>query len=949
MTFLRWGLVLTFLVTHLIGPWDQKANAVQNGSTKDELGKRVLDFRTIDRTTGSPLADVTLEIQIHGQDRQNQKLWKEKTSAQGQCKIQLPDFQIRALRIYPQKEGFVPLRIFWSGDPTPPDIPQTFTVAIEPGRTIGGTVQNEQDQPIQDVTVSIFYMKDDPKAAENARVNIDLVKVRTDIAGQWTFNRMPAKIDKNELRIFLTHPDYLSDNLRPGYIPMPITRQPSIESLRDLSGVMVMKEGLEVSGMVTDTRGKPIAGAKIYDIEDYWWRSTKPVAETDAQGRFRSNANPGTATWTVQAAGYAPDLRVVTIKAGMQSLEFRLEPGQTIEGKVTDQAGQPIEDARISAEEWRNNRRRLHLEAKTDANGTFKIADAPSDGITFDIGKEGYMMLEKYPMQPGKGNYTITLRPTLKVRGSVLDAQTGQPISKFTVTNGFDYEDGRAPQWEKYSVRTFTGGQYEMEYRQEIFTYRLRIDAEGYQSAISGRIRPEEISQSTIVCDFKLDKATPLEGIVLSPDGTPLSGADVVIATNWLHITNGKIDSRSSEQNLVHCTDSSGRFPFKTPIGPYAIVVLSTQGYAKVMPDEFTASRTITLSPWGCIEGTLRIGAQPGIDKFIVFLPKTRRQQEYPRIYFEYEAQTDKNGHFTFPQLPSGEGTVARAIPIDAHTRRYSYHIGVDVKSGQTTRVQVGGTGRPVIGKVIIPDLIENVFDWQHTDGSLRVSSSIHPPYKILAVLCDKDGSFRVDDVPAGDYCLYMHAYAPPPNTRSPRGELIGVLTHPFTIPEMPGGRSDEPLDLGELEFEVLGKTALMPSLVGKPLPDMNDIKIDFARAQAQGEMLLVCLFDMNQRPSRHRMIQLTKQAEQLKNKDLTVIAVQASKIEQEALNQWVKEYNVPFPVGMVQDNAEKFRFAWGVKSLPWLILTDRTHIVCAEGFSLGELDDKVSLLGDKQ
>jgi hypothetical protein len=69
---------------------------------------------------------------------------------------------------------------------------------------------------------------------------------------------------------------------------------------------------------------------------------------------------------------------------------------------------------------------------------------------------------------------------------------------------------------------------------------------------------------------------------------------------------------------------------------------------------------------------------------------------------------------------------------------------------------------------------------------------------------------------------------------------------------------------------------------------------------------------------------------------------VQASKTEQEALNQWVKKNNVPFSVGIVQGDVEKARFNWGVKSLPWLILADSKHIVRAEGFGLDELEKKI-------
>jgi len=44
----------------------------------------------------------------------------------------------------------------------------------------------------------------------------------------------------------------------------------------------------------------------------------------------------------------------------------------------------------------------------------------------------------------------------------------------------------------------------------------------------------------------------------------------------------------------------------------------------------------------------------------------------------------------------------------------------------------------------------------------------------------------------------------------------------------------------------------------------------------------------------------------------------------------------------MVQGDEEEFHFAWGIRSLPWLILTDSEHIVQLEGFAAEELNNKV-------
>jgi len=142
-----------------------------------------------------------------------------------------------------------------------------------------------------------------------------------------------------------------------------------------------------------------------------------------------------------------------------------------------------------------------------------------------------------------------------------------------------------------------------------------------------------------------------------------------------------------------------------------------------------------------------------------------------------------------------------------------------------------------------------------------------------------------------------------------------------------------------------VGYVVGMPSvrLTGKPLPDMKQFAVGSDPNQTTGKMVLVCFFDMNQRPSRNCVTELAKQAEQLKQKGVTVVAVQASKVDQSELDEWVKKSNIPFPVGMIQGDEEKTRSNWGVKALPWLILTDKKHIVRAEGLSLTDLDAKIA------
>lgn len=131
-------------------------------------------------------------------------------------------------------------------------------------------------------------------------------------------------------------------------------------------------------------------------------------------------------------------------------------------------------------------------------------------------------------------------------------------------------------------------------------------------------------------------------------------------------------------------------------------------------------------------------------------------------------------------------------------------------------------------------------------------------------------------------------------------------------------------------------------SMIGKALPSFDQIGLNAIDRQVKDKKLLICFFDYQQRPSRNCILQLSKKTKELEEKGIVVIAVQASKIEQAKPEEWIKENNITIPVGMIEGDSEKTRFTWGVKSLPWLILTNENHIVTAEGFSISELDKKI-------
>jgi len=100
--------------------------------------------------------------------------------------------------------------------------------------------------------------------------------------------------------------------------------------------------------------------------------------------------------------------------------------------------------------------------------------------------------------------------------------------------------------------------------------------------------------------------------------------------------------------------------------------------------------------------------------------------------------------------------------------------------------------------------------------------------------------------------------------------------------------------------------------------------------------------------PGRHCIKELAKKAGNLAKKGVAVVTVHTGPALAEACQKWLKENKITLPVGQVSQDpeaAERQHKAWGVQALPWLSLTDKKHVVLAEGFGLAELDEKIKAL----
>ena len=149
-------------------------------------------------------------------------------------------------------------------------------------------------------------------------------------------------------------------------------------------------------------------------------------------------------------------------------------------------------------------------------------------------------------------------------------------------------------------------------------------------------------------------------------------------------------------------------------------------------------------------------------------------------------------------------------------------------------------------------------------------------------------------------------------------------------------------LKLKRFAHPELMKVIYPDTLIGCSLQDLNQLKIDLDSDQLKGKPLLLCIWGMQQRPSRAFIKKLVSHSENLEKNGIVTICIQTSKVNENKLNEWTTTNDISFHIIISEANEQHTQLSWAAKSLPWLILTDDRHIVIAEGFSINELDSKI-------
>ncbi|HMJ88654.1 MAG TPA: carboxypeptidase-like regulatory domain-containing protein [Candidatus Acidoferrum sp.] len=731
------------------------------------------------------------------------------TTAHGIASVSWPTQKLDQFEITASKDNYASLKMVWdlkTGDVIPP----VFTIKLKAGFQVGGSVVDPDDKPVPDATVSLFryWSGGDERQRKGEEAAFSRQKHTTDGDGRWRAQNLPAEL-LHRIFVEASHTNFIGTQIS-------MDGKPQVEKeLRAGTYKLALKRGLELRGHVVDEQQQPVAGAQVAAGRKY--SRDRQETKSDEQGRFSfRNINEGSVLFSVMATGFAPDSKSHAVSATAGEIVFQLTKGSVVRGIVQNEAGEPVDGVRVSLAGTPGDPAYDHysFSTVTGSDGRFEWNSAPNEPMPFYFGRTGYEQRRGVRLKPGDEN-VVTLKKSRQVKGQVQDAETGQPVTQFKIAIGRDQGTGRFFNAESsQSGKEFKSdeGLFTIEANEET-SNAIKAEADGYAEQVLPLPKAQDGEVQVL---FKMKPSKALEGVVITPDGKPVSGASVGIVDGGtggrsVQFANGRLRSTSSATKLS-TTDGSGRFSIQSPPETGNVVASSTGGFASATIAEVRASGVMTLQLFGRIEGVLIRGSEIGAGQEL-FLSTPNGGISFD--FQGYKVTTGSDGGFAFENVPPGTVSIVRLVKTASGSWMHSHRTDLVVKSGETTQVTLGGSEATIRGNVRFdgdPPTSDFILSAQLSTPSPQIPTGMTPEErsaylnspawkeqisdrKSYSATVAADGSVILDSVAPGQYTLRVTATESTGDSFSRKSLAQGETT--VTVPA--GAGPGTPVDVGEV------------------------------------------------------------------------------------------------------------------------------------------------------
>lgn len=386
------------------------------------------------------------------------------------------------------------------------------------------------------------------------------------------------------------------------------------------------------------------------------------------------------------------------------------------------------------------------------------------------------------------------------------DAGTGEPVEPLRIVPASHSGSGSRLTWQSQYRKSYEAAPARFQMQRGWPQTVLRIEAAGYRPHVTDPL-PREAGQTL---QLELEPDAGIAGSVLTPDGQPAVGANVARCTwtNEVTVRDGKLTFSGHGRELGHQIQAGDDGSFRLPpeVDEWVLVVAHETGYAERTIAEFAEQKSITLKPWGRLEGTFVVNRKPVTDQRVQ-VGAGRGDVEVILHYLAGDVRTDADGRFVVERLPPVRLFVSPLFEHEGSQYSLLWFSGnMEIAAGETTRITLPRAGQTLTGQLAVPPDSGLSFE----ELQIEMSINLRPPgisgfrddvakqFAAYAAFMQSDlggafrrervpvhanGRFRIEGLPETHYALSARAWRKTDPDPADRGRPLAGYASRVEVP----------------------------------------------------------------------------------------------------------------------------------------------------------------------